>query len=132
MRGGEGRRRKGKGTCNIFSCVESLVEQLFLLTQPGVHPIIRQQGFRYLYLVSKVRGPKVMVRWFPHEVSDFDPVLKSLQQQDPYDCEVCLATPSLQHISSQLLATPSLQRTPSQLLATPSLSAISHTQFVSY
>lgn len=58
------------------------------MTQPDLHPIIQKQAFRYLYLISKVRGPKVMVRWFPHEVKDFEPVLVALQQQDPHDCEV--------------------------------------------
>lgn len=29
-----------------------------------------------------------MVRWFPHEVSDFEFVLSTLQQQDPHDHEV--------------------------------------------
>lgn len=74
--------------CAIIIYLESLVNQLFLLTQLDAHPMVRQQAFRYLYLVSKVRGSKVMVRWFPHEVSDFDPVLKLLQQQDPRDYEV--------------------------------------------
>lgn len=34
-----------------------------------------------------------MVRWFPHEVSDFNPVLTLLQQQDPHDYEVIVANP---------------------------------------
>lgn len=71
--------------------LEDLVNQLFLLlAQQELHPIMRQQAFRYMYLVTKVRGPKVMVRWFPHEVSDFEPVLASLQLQDPHDYEVRL------------------------------------------
>lgn len=68
--------------------LESLTNQLFLLTQQDHHPILRQQAFRYLYLVSKVRDPKAMIRWFPHEVSDFIPVLTAIQQQDPRDHEV--------------------------------------------
>ena len=75
------------------SISEPLVKQLFVLTQQDTHPIIKQQAFRYLYLVSKVRGPKVMVRWFPHEVSDFNPVLTLLQQQDPHDYEVIFTDP---------------------------------------
>jgi hypothetical protein len=43
---------------------------------------LSQQAFRYLYLVSKVRGPKVIVRWFAHEVADLEPVLSLLESQD--------------------------------------------------
>ena len=73
-----------------YFLAESLVNELFLMIQPDLHPIIRKQAFRYLYLISKVRGAKIMVRWFPHDVKDFEPVLVALQQQDPHDCEVRL------------------------------------------
>ena len=65
------------------------MNQLFVLTQQDMPPMVRQQAFRYLYLVSKVRGAKYMVRWFPHEVKDFNPVLNLIQEQDPKDYEVC-------------------------------------------
>ncbi len=83
---------------------ESLVNQLFLLIQPNVHPGIQKQAFRYLYLVSKVRGPKVMVRWFPHEVKDFEPVLVLLQQQDPHDCEVSHSPQSATPLECRVMA----------------------------
>lgn len=45
-------------------------------------------AFKFLYLISKVRGAKVVVRWFSHEVSDLQPVLQLLQKQDMKDHEV--------------------------------------------
>ena len=36
-------------------------------------------GFKYLYLLTKVRGEKYIVRLFPHEVSDIEIVLKMLE-----------------------------------------------------
>uniref|UniRef100_UPI00398F11B9 tubulin-specific chaperone D n=1 Tax=Pristiophorus japonicus TaxID=55135 RepID=UPI00398F11B9 len=44
-------------------------------------------AFRFLYLISKVRGYKYFLRLFPHEVVDLQPVLNLLTQQDPKDCD---------------------------------------------
>ncbi|KAL7752331.1 hypothetical protein RI367_002377 [Sorochytrium milnesiophthora] len=41
------------------------------------------QLFGFLYLVSKTRGPKIVVRFFTHEAADLEPVLQFLAQQDP-------------------------------------------------
>lgn len=38
---------------------------------------------KFVYIISKVRGGKHLLRWFPHEVSDMEPVLTALEQQDP-------------------------------------------------
>ena len=38
-------------------------------------------AFKYLYLVTKVRGPKVMVKKFPHEVADLEPIMEILSKQ---------------------------------------------------
>lgn len=68
--------------------LESLISKLFALTQyQDAPPILMHQAFRYLYFISKVRGPKVIVRWFSHEVADLQPVLELLQAQDPRDHE---------------------------------------------
>jgi hypothetical protein len=45
------------------------------------------QAFKYLYIVTKVRGYKYISRLFPHEVTDLEPALSLLQKQDPTDCE---------------------------------------------
>lgn len=46
-----------------------------------------RQAFKYLYLITKVRGPKYVVRLFAHEVADVEPVLGMLSQQNPQDHE---------------------------------------------
>ena len=61
---------------------------LSLSRQPAAPPTLVRQTFRYLYLISKVRGPKVVVRWFPHEVSDLEPVLWQLENQDTTEYQV--------------------------------------------
>ncbi|MGH0169709.1 UNVERIFIED_CONTAM: hypothetical protein FKN15_058047 [Acipenser sinensis] len=40
-------------------------------------------GFKFLYIISKVRGNKCFLRLFPHEVADVQPVLDLLCLQDP-------------------------------------------------
>ncbi|XP_062930349.1 tubulin-specific chaperone D [Mobula hypostoma] len=43
-------------------------------------------AFRFLYLISKVRGYKYFLRLFPHEVIDLQPVLNLLTLQNQKDC----------------------------------------------
>ncbi|GFR29007.1 tubulin-specific chaperone D [Trichonephila clavata] len=42
-------------------------------------------AFKFLYIITKVRGYKVVLRHLPHEVSDVEPVLSLLNEQDPRD-----------------------------------------------
>lgn len=75
-------------TCtHTHTHTEDLITQLFQLAKPqeDISPILMHQAFKYLYCISKVRGPKVVVRWFSHEVSDLVPVMQLLQQQDRRD-----------------------------------------------
>ncbi|XP_054616149.1 tubulin-specific chaperone D [Dunckerocampus dactyliophorus] len=44
-------------------------------------------GFKFLYVICKVRGYKIFMRRFPHEVADIQPVLDLLSRQDPTDTE---------------------------------------------
>lgn len=77
---------------NNFLSTESLITKLFSLAQQegGVAPPnLIHIAFKFLYLISKVRGAKVVVRWFSHEVADLQPVLQLLQKQDMQDHEVC-------------------------------------------
>ena len=62
-----------------------------------------QQAFRYLYLVSKVRGPKVALRWFSHEVSDLEPVLSLLEKQSAERHEVRASFMSASHCKRVLI-----------------------------
>uniref|UniRef100_A0A8D3DGB9 Tubulin-specific chaperone D n=1 Tax=Scophthalmus maximus TaxID=52904 RepID=A0A8D3DGB9_SCOMX len=43
--------------------------------------------FKFLYIISKVRGHKIFMQLFPHEVADLKPVLDLLSRQDPKDSE---------------------------------------------
>ncbi|XP_068671771.1 tubulin-specific chaperone D-like isoform X2 [Montipora foliosa] len=68
--------------------LESLVQKLQHLVRDSSNPskVIRQ-AFKYLYLITKVRGPKYVVRLFAHEVADVEPVLGMLSLQNPQDHE---------------------------------------------
>ncbi|XP_070778789.1 tubulin-specific chaperone D [Enoplosus armatus] len=50
-------------------------------------PSLVYLGFRFLYIVCKVRGYKVFMQLLPHEVADVQPVLDLLSRQDPKDSE---------------------------------------------
>ncbi|KAM9493973.1 tubulin-specific chaperone D isoform 1-T4 [Clarias gariepinus] len=50
-------------------------------------PLLIHLSFKFLYIISKVRGYKIFVQLFPHEVSDMQPVLDLLCRQDPKDTE---------------------------------------------
>ncbi|XP_012511897.1 PREDICTED: tubulin-specific chaperone D [Propithecus coquereli] len=44
-------------------------------------------AFKFLYIITKVRGYKIFLRLFPHEVADVEPVLDMFAGQDPKDHE---------------------------------------------
>ncbi|XP_044794683.1 tubulin-specific chaperone D isoform X3 [Bubalus bubalis] len=44
-------------------------------------------AFKFLYIISKVRGYKTFLRLFPHEVADVQPVLDMFTNQNPKDHE---------------------------------------------
>ncbi|GIY26319.1 tubulin-specific chaperone D [Caerostris darwini] len=46
---------------------------------------LQYHAFKFLYIITKVRGYKVVLRHLPHEVSDVEPVLSLLNEQDPHD-----------------------------------------------
>uniref|UniRef100_A0A8K9XXV8 Tubulin-specific chaperone D n=1 Tax=Oncorhynchus mykiss TaxID=8022 RepID=A0A8K9XXV8_ONCMY len=50
-------------------------------------PLLVHLGFKFLYIISKVRGYKIFMQLFPHEVADLQPVLDLLCRQDPRDPE---------------------------------------------
>jgi hypothetical protein len=66
--------------------LDNIIDKLFgLVRMEDAPPTLTQNAFKFIYLISKVRGPKVIVRWFSHEVSDLEPVLDMIHQQDPSD-----------------------------------------------
>eukprot|EP00118_Oscarella_pearsei_P021637 m.243932 g.243932 ORF g.243932 m.243932 type:complete len:1220 (+) comp40242_c1_seq17:38-3697(+) len=70
----------------LDSFLEELVGRLLGLARHpnSPHPLVCQ-SFKFLYILSKVRGHKSMARLFPHEVAHLEPVLKLAESQDPSD-----------------------------------------------
>ncbi|XP_013917093.1 PREDICTED: tubulin-specific chaperone D-like [Thamnophis sirtalis] len=50
-------------------------------------PLLIHLAFQFLYIISKVRGYKTLLRLFPHEVADVQPVLDMLVAQNPKEYE---------------------------------------------
>ncbi|XP_077110688.1 tubulin-specific chaperone D [Ranitomeya variabilis] len=50
-------------------------------------PVLVHLAFKFLYIISKVRGYKIFLRLFPHEVVDVHPVLEMISVQNPADHE---------------------------------------------
>ncbi|XP_028935910.1 tubulin-specific chaperone D [Ornithorhynchus anatinus] len=48
-------------------------------------PVLVHLAFKFLYIITKVRGYKIFLRLFPHEVTDVQPVLDMLASQNPRD-----------------------------------------------
>ncbi|KAH8289902.1 hypothetical protein KR018_000977 [Drosophila ironensis] len=64
--------------------LEQLLNRLLdKIRQPDLEAGERHGAFKYLYIISKVRTYKVMVKFMPHELSDLEFVLDLLGQQDP-------------------------------------------------
>ncbi|OWF45618.1 tubulin-specific chaperone D-like [Mizuhopecten yessoensis] len=70
----------------IDSHLESLMTQILdIVRDVKSPPALIHLAFKYLYLITKMRGYKIIVRQFPHEVADVEPVLALISQQDPED-----------------------------------------------
>ncbi|XP_048760810.2 tubulin-specific chaperone D-like [Ostrea edulis] len=66
--------------------LESLMMQIVdTVRNPRYPPALKQEAFKYLYLITKMRGFKIVIRYFPHEVADVEPVLSEMKQQNPQD-----------------------------------------------
>ncbi|KAJ7989966.1 hypothetical protein DPEC_G00309950 [Dallia pectoralis] len=89
-------------------------------------PLLVHLGFKFLYIISKVRGYKIFMQLFPHEVADLQPVLDLLCRQDPKDPETwetrymlllwlsmtCLIPFDLSRLDGHLTSDPSQAREP--------------------
>uniref|UniRef100_A0A8K9V5V8 Tubulin-specific chaperone D n=1 Tax=Oncorhynchus mykiss TaxID=8022 RepID=A0A8K9V5V8_ONCMY len=89
-------------------------------------PLLVHLGFKFLYIISKVRGYKIFMQLFPHEVADVQPVLDLLCRQDPRDPETwetrymlllwlsmtCLIPFDLSRLDGHLTSDPSQTREP--------------------
>lgn len=61
---------------HLQSWIDKLLE---VVLSDKISQIASNLGFKYLYLLTKVRGEKYIVRLFPHEVVDIETVLKMLE-----------------------------------------------------
>ncbi|XP_076866238.1 tubulin-specific chaperone D isoform X2 [Brachyhypopomus gauderio] len=89
-------------------------------------PLLVHLGFKFLYIISKVRGYKIFMQLLPHEVCDLQPVLDLLLRQDPKDTETwetrymlllwlamtCLIPFDLSRLDGHLNSDPRLNREP--------------------
>lgn len=72
----------------IDSHVDQMLEKFIsIVRNPENNMQIKHLAFKYMFIVVNVRGYKVIVRHLPHEVTDFEPVLKLLESQNPNDSE---------------------------------------------
>ncbi|NXD62365.1 TBCD protein, partial [Eolophus roseicapillus] len=60
---------------------------LDIVRDSGSPPPLVHLAFKFLYIITKVRGYKVFLPLFPHEVHDLQPVLDMLVDQNPRDPE---------------------------------------------
>lgn len=66
---------------------EILSEIVYLVRNSAISLSTKQKAFKYLHLITNVRGYKVIVQHLPHEVQDLEPTLKLLETQDEKDTE---------------------------------------------
>ncbi|XP_072167628.1 tubulin-specific chaperone D-like [Diadema setosum] len=64
---------------------EMLLNFLSIARDVTLDPRLSHLAFKFLYLLTKARGPKVIVRLLPHEVVDLEPTLAQLYAQNPSD-----------------------------------------------
>ncbi|XP_018409145.1 PREDICTED: tubulin-specific chaperone D [Nanorana parkeri] len=60
---------------------------LEIIRDKSSSPLLFHLAFKFLYIISKVRGYKIFIRLFPHEVVDVHPVLDMIRAQNPADHE---------------------------------------------
>ncbi|NXM87156.1 TBCD protein, partial [Oenanthe oenanthe] len=69
---------------HLEGMMNSLLE---IVRDSGSPPLLVHLAFKFLYIITKVRGYKRFLPLFPHEVRDLQPVLDMLAKQSPRDPE---------------------------------------------
>uniref|UniRef100_A0A8D2PL24 Tubulin-specific chaperone D n=1 Tax=Zosterops lateralis melanops TaxID=1220523 RepID=A0A8D2PL24_ZOSLA len=69
---------------HLEGMMNSLLE---IVRDSGSPPPLVHLAFKFLYIITKVRGYKRFLPLFPHEVRDLQPVLDMLAKQNPKDTE---------------------------------------------
>ncbi|NXF07394.1 TBCD protein, partial [Smithornis capensis] len=68
--------------------LEGMMNSLLdIVRDKGSPPPLVHLAFKFLYIITKVRGYKRFLPLFPHEVRDLQPVLEMLVEQNPRDPE---------------------------------------------
>ncbi|NXE95430.1 TBCD protein, partial [Menura novaehollandiae] len=68
--------------------LEGMMNSLLdIVRDSGSPPPLVHLAFKFLYIITKVRGYKRFLPLFPHEVRDLQPVLDMLAKQNPKDSE---------------------------------------------
>ncbi|XP_073092277.1 tubulin-specific chaperone D isoform X3 [Manis javanica] len=68
--------------------LEWMMNLLLDVVQDETSPVdLVHLAFKFLYIITKVRGYKTFLRLFPHEVADVQPVLDMFTNQNPKDHE---------------------------------------------
>ncbi|NXA06106.1 TBCD protein, partial [Sapayoa aenigma] len=68
--------------------LEGMMNSLLdIVRDKGSPPSLVHLAFKFLYIITKVRGYKRFLPLFPHEVRDLQPVLGMLMEQNPRDPE---------------------------------------------
>uniref|UniRef100_A0A8C5YCS2 Tubulin-specific chaperone D n=1 Tax=Microcebus murinus TaxID=30608 RepID=A0A8C5YCS2_MICMU len=107
--------------------LEWMMNLLLDMVQDKTSPTaLMHLAFKFLYIITKVRGYKIFLRLFPHEVADVEPVLDMFAGQDPKDHETwetrymlllwlsvtCLIPFDLSRLDGNLLTQPGQTRMP--------------------
>lgn len=72
----------------IDSHIDGMLEKLISIVRNTDNCMqLKHLAFKYMFVIVNVRGYKVVVRHLPHEVVDFEPVLKLIEAQDPNDSD---------------------------------------------
>lgn len=72
----------------IDSHIDGILEKIIsIVRNPENNMPLKHLAFKYMFVIVNVRGYKVVVRHLPHEVTDFEPVLKLIEAQDPNDSD---------------------------------------------
>lgn len=65
--------------------LENLLKLLLKYIHSNSPAKLLHHAFKCMYLLTKTRGHKRIIRLFPHEVADLEPIMSLLAQQDPHD-----------------------------------------------
>ncbi|KAL1505707.1 hypothetical protein ABEB36_005211 [Hypothenemus hampei] len=70
----------------LDSHLDAILEKFIKILRSNENSIeLKHVAFNYMFIIVNVRGYKDIVKHLPHEVSDFEPVLNFLENQDPND-----------------------------------------------